>query len=165
MPRKHGKAQVLRAESAETWALSDYPPRVRPSLIGRAPTGPIVQAVERDASTVRSASRALTSDSRNLRCPPGVRIDPMRPADAHLVTVFGSTLNMSATSPGVSNRSEISMVTCHLQFGPRLASCAGLASVHCATLVTVHRARCVQKVDVRTLCPDSTLTTGLVPRV
>ena len=72
------------------------------------------QAVDRDASTVRSASSALTSDSRNLRCPPGVLIDPMRPADAHRVTVFGSTRNISATSPGVSNLSEISMVTCHL---------------------------------------------------
>ena len=68
------------------------------------------QAVDCDAGTVRSASRALTSDSRNRRCPPGVRMDPMRPADAQRVTVFGSTRNMSATSPGVSSRS-VSMVT------------------------------------------------------
>ena len=98
------------------------------------------QAVDREASTVRSASNALTSDSRNRRCPPGVLIDPMRPADAHRVTVFGSTLNISATSPGVSNRSEISMVTCHLLIGPRLASSAGLASVHCAAYVRLPRA-------------------------
>src|ERR1700712_3295219 len=61
----------------------------------------------------------------------------MRPAEAHRVTVFGSTLNMSATSPGVSNRSEISMVTCHLLLGPRLASSAGLASIHCAAYVVL----------------------------
>jgi hypothetical protein len=36
-------------------------------------------------------------------------MDPMRPAEAQRVTVFGSTLNISATSPGVSNRSGISM--------------------------------------------------------
>jgi hypothetical protein len=69
----------------------------------------MTQAVERDGSSVRSASSWLTSDSRNLRCPPGVRMDPMRPAEAQRVTVFGSTLNISATSPGVSNRSGFSM--------------------------------------------------------
>ena len=69
----------------------------------------MTQAVERDGSSVRSARSWLTSDSRNRRCPPGVRIDPIRPAEAQRVTVFGSTLNISATSPGVSNRSGISM--------------------------------------------------------
>jgi len=38
-------------------------------------------------------------------------MEPIRPADAQRVTVFGSTLNITATSPGVSNRSGISMVT------------------------------------------------------
>ena len=38
-------------------------------------------------------------------------MEPIRPADAHRVTVFGSTLNITATSPGVSNRSGVSMVT------------------------------------------------------
>jgi hypothetical protein len=38
-------------------------------------------------------------------------MEPMRPAEAQRVTVFGSTLNITATSPGVSNRSGISMVT------------------------------------------------------
>jgi hypothetical protein len=50
-------------------------------------------------------SRARTSDSRNLRCPPGVRMLVMRPDAAHRVTVFGSTRNRAATSPGVSSRS------------------------------------------------------------
>jgi hypothetical protein len=50
-------------------------------------------------------SKARTSDSRNLRCPPGVRILVMRPEAAHRVTVFGSTRNSAATSPGVSRRS------------------------------------------------------------
>ena len=57
------------------------------------------------ASLVRSASMLRTSDSRNRRCPPGVRIEPIRPADAHRVTVLGSTRNRLATSPGVSSRS------------------------------------------------------------
>jgi len=32
---------------------------------------------------------------------------PIRPAAAHFVTVFGSTRNRSATSPGVSRRSSV----------------------------------------------------------
>ena len=47
----------------------------------------------------------MISDSRNLRCPPGVRMDPRRPVIAHRVTVFGSTRNIRATSAEVSNRS------------------------------------------------------------
>ena len=50
-------------------------------------------------------SNARTSDSRNLRCPPGVRMLLMRPDAAHRVTVFGSTRNSAATSPGVRRRS------------------------------------------------------------
>ncbi len=88
-------------------------------------TGGSVQAVELADSTVRSASRPVTSDSRNLRCPPGVRMDPIRPADAHRVTVFGSTLNIRATSPGVSNRSGFSMVTGASWSGRRAASPVG----------------------------------------
>ena len=76
------------------------------------------QAVDGDAATERSSRRSLTSDSWNLRCPPGVRIDPMRPDAAHLVTVFGSTRNIRATSPGVSNRSWMSIVTGYLLLGP-----------------------------------------------
>jgi hypothetical protein len=52
----------------------------------------------------------------------------MRPADAHRVTVFGSTLNMAATSPGVSNRSGISMVTGHSCFA-WMAALSGLMSI------------------------------------
>jgi hypothetical protein len=37
-------------------------------------------------------------------------MDPMRPAEAHRVTVFGSTLNIKATSPGVSSRSGFSTI-------------------------------------------------------
>jgi hypothetical protein len=37
------------------------------------------------------------------RCPPKVLIEVNLPALAHLVTVFGSTLNKDATSAGVSN--------------------------------------------------------------
>src|SRR2546429_6422134 len=54
------------------------------------------------------SSSARTSDSRNRRCPPGVRILPIRPAAAHRVTVFGSTRNSAATSPGVSRRAPVS---------------------------------------------------------
>ena len=50
-------------------------------------------------------SNARTSDSRNLRCPPGVRMLLIRPDAAHRVTVFGSTRKSAATSPGVSRRS------------------------------------------------------------
>src|SRR6516165_9282681 len=50
-------------------------------------------------------SNARTSDSRNLRCPPGVRMLLMRPDAAHRVTVFGSTRKSAATSPGVRSRS------------------------------------------------------------
>jgi hypothetical protein len=55
--------------------------------------------------SVSPRSSARTSDSRNRRCPPGVRILVIRPEAAHLVTVFGSTRNRAATSPGVSKRS------------------------------------------------------------
>ena len=47
-------------------------------------------------------SRDLTSDSLYLLCPPKVLIEVNLPAFAHLVTVFGSTLNSAATSDGVS---------------------------------------------------------------
>jgi hypothetical protein len=50
-------------------------------------------------------SNARTSDSRNLRCPPGVRMLLIRPEAAHRVTVFGSTRKSAATSPGVRRRS------------------------------------------------------------
>src|SRR4051794_18727904 len=53
-------------------------------------------------------SNARTSDSRNRRWPPGVRMLPMRPAAAQRVTVFGSTRNNEATSPGVSSLSPVS---------------------------------------------------------
>ena len=46
-------------------------------------------------------SRDLTSDSLYLLCPPKVLIEVNLPAFAHLVTVFGSTLNNAATSDGV----------------------------------------------------------------
>jgi hypothetical protein len=51
------------------------------------------------------ARRARTSVSRYRRCPPSVRMDVSFPAFAHLVTVFGSTLNIVATSAGVSSGS------------------------------------------------------------
>jgi hypothetical protein len=51
------------------------------------------------------ARRARTSVSRYRRWPPSVRIDVSFPALAHLVTVFGSTLNIVATSAGVSSGS------------------------------------------------------------
>jgi hypothetical protein len=51
------------------------------------------------------ASRARTSVSLYRRCPPSVRIDVSLPAFAHRVTVFGSTLNIVATSAGVSSGS------------------------------------------------------------
>jgi hypothetical protein len=42
----------------------------------------------------------------------------MRPEAAHLVTVFGSTRNIRATSPGVSNRSGMFIVTGYLLVRP-----------------------------------------------
>ena len=56
-------------------------------------------------ASVSPRSRARTSDSRNRRCPPGVRMLVIRPDAAQRVTVFGSTRNRAATSPGVSSRS------------------------------------------------------------
>ena len=58
-----------------------------------------------DEGSLSPRSRARTSDSRNRRCPPGVRMLVIRPDAAHRVTVFGSTRNRAATSPGVSSRS------------------------------------------------------------
>src|SRR5664279_1327291 len=49
---------------------------------------------------------------------PGVRIAPMRPDAARLGAVFGSTRSIRATSPGVSNRSLMSIVTGYLLVGP-----------------------------------------------
>ena len=51
------------------------------------------------------ASRARTSVSLYRRCPPSVRMEVSFPALAHLVTVFGSTRNIVATSAGVSSGS------------------------------------------------------------
>src|ERR1700729_953006 len=51
------------------------------------------------------ASSARTSVSRYRRWPPSVRIDVSLPAFAQRVTVFGSTLNIVATSAGVSRGS------------------------------------------------------------
>jgi len=106
--REYGGVEPVRkaSGSGRAWPGTDRP----------RPAGG-VQAVDSDESTVRSASRPLTSDSRNLRCPPGVRMDPMRPADAHRVTVLGSTLNIRATSPGVSSRSGFSTITGDLRVG------------------------------------------------
>ena len=59
---------------------------------------------------VGSARNARTSDSRNLRCPPGVRRNRSRPAVAHLVTVCGCTRKMRATSAVVSSGSVLSSV-------------------------------------------------------
>ena len=75
------------------------------------PGGP-GQPGEREVSVgAGSASSSVTSDSRNLRCPPGVRMDPIRPWSAHRYTVFGSTRNNRATSPDERSRSGMSMVT------------------------------------------------------
>lgn len=52
-------------------------------------------------------SNACTSDSRNRRCPPGVRMLLILPAAAQRVTVFGSTRKRAATSPGVNKRSVV----------------------------------------------------------
>jgi hypothetical protein len=57
------------------------------------------------AACASPRSRARTSDSRNRRWPPGVRMLLMRPDAAHRVTVFGSTRKRAATSPGVRRRS------------------------------------------------------------
>lgn len=64
-------------------------------------------------------SNARTSDSRNLRCPPGVRMLLIRPDAAHRVTVFGSTRKSAATSPGVRRRSLLpsTELPSHLRFG------------------------------------------------
>src|SRR5215467_3065583 len=57
------------------------------------------------------SSSSRTSASRNRRCPPGVRMLLIRPDAAHRVTVFGSTLNSAATSPGVSRRSLLPSIS------------------------------------------------------
>ena len=48
-------------------------------------------------------NNSFTSDSLYLLCPPNVLIEVSLPALAHLVTVFGSTLNSEATSAGVKS--------------------------------------------------------------
>ena len=53
---------------------------------------------------------ARTSDSRNLRWPPGVLVEPSFPASAQRLTVFGSTRNSAPTSAGVSSRSNVTGV-------------------------------------------------------
>ena len=62
---------------------------------------------------------ALTSDSLYLRCPPKVLIEVNFPDFAHLVTVFGSTLNNDATSAGVNKTScsEFNLVAPHQLLG------------------------------------------------
>jgi len=59
-------------------------------------------------------------------------MDPMRPDAAHLVTVFGSTRNIRATSPGVSSCSWMSVATEDLLSGPRPLSRPG-DDAHSAT--------------------------------
>jgi hypothetical protein len=50
----------------------------------------------------------MTSDSRNRRCLPGA--DGSDAAEVtHRLTVFGSTPNIPATLPGVSNRSGLTI--------------------------------------------------------
>lgn len=78
--------------------------------VGRG-TGPRWAGSWGAAGSVRSASSARTSDSRNRRCLPGVRMQPIRPLDAHRDTVLGSTRNSTPTCREVSSRSVWSMVT------------------------------------------------------
>ena len=70
------------------------------------------------AGSLSPRSSARTSDSRNLRCPPGVRMLVMRPEAAQRVTVFGSTRNRAATSPGVSRRSLLPSTFSPLRLSP-----------------------------------------------
>src|SRR6476469_5752311 len=102
------------------------------------------QAVDAGTWMERSSRRPFTSDSWNLRCPPGVRMDPRRPAAAHLVTVLGSTRNIRATSPGVSNRSWMSIVTRYLLLGPERCHSQG-ADPHSAASM---RWRCAAKLCI-----------------
>jgi hypothetical protein len=87
---------VARREAGELAAPEYHPAFLRAARSDERSSG---------AGVVSEASSARTSASRNRRCPPGVRIEPIRPAEAHRVTVFGSTRNSAATSPGVSKRS------------------------------------------------------------
>lgn len=75
-------------------------------------------ATRRAWSARLAASSAVISDSRNRRCPPGVRMDPIHPLDAHRVTVLGFTRNNAATWCGVSSRSVFSSVTLPTFAGP-----------------------------------------------
>jgi hypothetical protein len=77
-----------------------------------------VEIGPQDADYARLAEQALTSDSRNLRCPPGVRMLVMRPEAAQRVTVFGSTRKSAATSPGVSKRSLLPSTSSFLRPSP-----------------------------------------------
>src|ERR1700734_2174511 len=71
-------------------------------------------------------SSARTSDSRNRRCPPGVRMLVIRPDAAQRVTVFGSTRNRAATSPGVSSLllfpSTFHLLSTRSEYDPSLAT-------------------------------------------
>src|ERR1700721_267673 len=84
----------------------------RPLWLGQAAGWPC------GAGSLSPRSRARTSDSRNLRWPPGVRMLVMRPEAAQRVTVFGSTRNRAATSPGVSRRSLLPSTFSPLRLSP-----------------------------------------------
>jgi hypothetical protein len=64
-----------------------------------------LSAPESVGTVPRWSRRASTSAWRYRRCPPRVRIDGSFPALDQRVTVFGSTRNSAATSPGVSKTS------------------------------------------------------------
>ena len=120
-PRQRSLTDALRRIEREV-----RPPMRRPGRRGRPPQlqgkwplagaqaqAPAVRAIRRRTAAMPHserccgipARRARTSVSRYRRWPPSVRIDVSFPAFAHLVTVFGSTLNIVATSAGVSSGS------------------------------------------------------------
>src|SRR3954454_13775431 len=111
-------------------------------------------------------SRARTSASLYRRCQPRVRMLVSLPLLAHLVTVLGSTLNMTATSPGVSRASGGRAVPV---IALRLFVVVGQrASRHRAAAAIGHRGRAVitlsadVPVSGTSGCPGSRLITGTV---
>jgi len=86
-------------------------------------------------------SSAVISDRRNLRWPPGVRMNPRRPEFAHRVTVFGFTPNSWATCVGVSSSSAGS-IGCRVASVSRWVQVLGMSPAVSGEVSTAATGRC-----------------------
>jgi len=86
-------------------------------------------------------SSAVISDRRNLRWPPGVRMNPRRPEFAHRVTVLGFTPNSWATCVGVSS-SLAGSIGCRVASVSRWVQVLGMSPAVSGEVSTAATGRC-----------------------